>query len=194
MKHKSYDFNNTNGYFILNDATYDGFSKNEIKRIINKNGLQKVAPGVYATDDIFPDDLFIISNRNKQIVISHESALYIYGLMEREPFKNEVTVKYGYNATHLKKYNVHIHTVVSDYYDIGITTHKTQLGNMVKVYDMERTICDIIKNKNRMDIQVYNFALKEYVRKKEKRLHILMDYAKKLGIERKVRDLFEVLL
>lgn len=194
MKDKSYDFNNTNGYFILNDATNDGFSKNEIKRIINKNGLQKVAPGVYATDDIFPDDLFIISNRNKQIVISHESALYIYGLMEREPFKNEVTVKYGYNATHLKKYNVHIHTVVSDYYDIGITTHKTQLGNMVKVYDMERTICDIIKNKNRMDIQVYNFALKEYVRKKEKRLHILMDYAKKLGIERKVRDLFEVLL
>ena len=194
MKNDSYNFNNTNGYFILRDASNEGLKKNEIKRIINDNMMHKVAHGVYALNDIFLDDLFIISNKNQNVIISHESALYIYGLMEREPFYNEVTVKYGYNASHLKKYNVHVHTVIFDYYDIGVTTHKTPLGNNVKVYDMERTICDIIRNKNKMDIQIYNYALKEYVRRKDKRLPVLMEYAKKLGIEKKVRDLFEVLL
>ena len=71
---------------------------------------------------------------------------------------------------------------------MGIENVETQFGNVVKAYDMERTICDIIKYKKYMDIQVFTYALKEYVKNKNKNINKLIDYAKKLRVEDKVRN------
>ena len=64
----------------------------------------------------------------------------------------------------------------------------------IKVYDVERNICDIIKNKNKMDIEIFTQALKEYANSSDKNLNKLMRYAKKLKIENKVREYMEVIL
>lgn len=52
---------------------------------------------------------------------------------------------------------------------------------------MERTICDVVRSKNRMDIQIFSDALKRYARRKDKNLSILMRYAQKFKIEHKIR-------
>ena len=62
---------------------------------------------------------------------------------------------------------------------------KTNLGNVVRTYDIERTICDVIKNKEKMDIQVFTYALKEYVKRNDKDLVKLITYSKILKIEAK---------
>ena len=114
--------------------------------------------------------------------------------MEREPSYNEVTVKYGYNAEHLKKRNILVHTSIADIYNMGVEYVETQFGNIVKAYDMERTICDIIKYKKYIDIQVFTYALKEYAKNKNKNINKLMHYAEKLRVEDKVRNYLEILL
>jgi len=59
---------------------------------------------------------------------------------------------------------------------------------------MERTICDCICHKEKMDIQMFQYAIREYMRHPEKNLARLMDYAQKMKIESAVRIYAEMLL
>lgn len=183
-----------NGYLITSIASQYGYSRQNVAYYANKNKLEKISRGIYITDNTWPDDLYISLLKNKEIVYSFETSLYLHGLMDREPTFTEVTVKYGYNATRLKEKGYKIHTSIDDIYKMGIVPIKTQFGNIVNTYDMERTICDIIKYKDSMDIQVFNTALKEYVKKKNKRIHVLSEYAERLKVSDQVRTYMEVLL
>ena len=183
-----------NGYLITSILEEKGFSRQSVIQYAKKNNFEKVAQGMYVSSETWPDELYISQLKNKETVYSFETALYLHGLMEREPTFTDVTVNYGYNATHLKNKGIKVHTAISDIYNMGIETVTTQFGNVVKTYDMERTICDIVKYKKHMDIQVFTTALKEYAKSKDKRIPVLMDYAKKLKVSDKVRTYLEVLL
>ena len=55
---------------------------------------------------------------------------------------------------------------------------ETTFGNEVPVYDMERTVCDAIRNRSNIEMQVFQDTLKRYVKRKDKNLRRLMQYAK----------------
>ena len=55
---------------------------------------------------------------------------------------------------------------------------ETTFGNEVPVYDMERTVCDVIRNRSNIEMQVFQDTLKRYVKRKDKNLRRLMQYAK----------------
>ena len=87
-----------------------------------------------------------------------------------------------------------LRNVKDDVFDLGMINIKTINDLTVKCYDLERTLCDIIKDKNRMDKEIYAKTLKEYARNKNKNILKLVKYAKKLGVEEEVVELMEVLL
>ena len=114
--------------------------------------------------------------------------------MEREPKFISVTVKAGYNATHLRKKGVRVYQVKPDAAELGAIEIETSFGNAVRAYDMERTICDIIRYKDSIDVQVFQYAMKEYMSSDHKNLNHLMDYAGRFQIESAVRTYTEVML
>lgn len=183
-----------NGYIRLIDALNEGVSKYMVLNYIRRNEMEKVAPGVYISSDAWEDKLYLLQLRNRKIIFSHESALYIHNLSDREPFSPVITVGRGYNAKHLKDDGVVVHTVRPEWLELGLTQGQTFTGNTVRIYDKERCICDIIKNKNNMDIQVFQTALTTYFSDSEKNIHNLMKYADIMGISDKVRQYTEVLL
>jgi predicted transcriptional regulator of viral defense system len=183
-----------NGYLRAEDVTARGISRTCLSEYVKKRNLERVARGVYCSDDAWPDALFLLGIKNKGICFSHEVALHIHGLMEREPTNVTVTIKTGYNASHLRDQGVRVHTVSQELFVLGITTAQTAYGNVVSVYDRERTICDIIKAKEKMDIQVFQTALKEYMSSSGKHLPNLMRYAAAMRIEEAVRRYTEVML
>jgi predicted transcriptional regulator of viral defense system len=183
-----------NGYIRLIDALNEGVSKYMVLNYIRRNEMEKVAPGVYISSDAWEDKLYLLQLRNRKIIFSHESALYIHNLSDREPFSPVITVRRGYNAKHLKDNSVVVHTVRPEWLELGLTQGQTFTGNTVRIYDKERCICDIIKNKNNMDIQVFQTALTTYFSDSEKNIHNLMKYADIMGISDKVRQYTEVLL
>lgn len=75
-----------NGYIRLIDAQNEGVSKYAALDYVRRNKMKKVAPGVYISSDAWEDRLYLLQLRNRKIVFSHESALYIYNLSDREPF------------------------------------------------------------------------------------------------------------
>jgi Predicted transcriptional regulator len=183
-----------NGYLITSQVLNNGISKPTLAKYISKRKMERVAHGVYLSDDSWPDELYQLHLSCQKIVFSHETALMLHGLMEREPRLTSVTVKVGYNATHLRKKGIRVYQVKAGIAELGVTNAVTAFGNTVRVYDMERTICDIIQRKEYMDIQVFQYALKEYMASRRKNLPNLMEYAKVLQIEDKVRTYTEVML
>ena len=93
-----------------------------------------------------------------------------------------------------KEKNVDLLYVKKEFHSIGIVEIESPLGQKIKVYDLERTICDIIKFKNKIDPEIFSKALKEYTRSKTKNLNNLIIYARKLKVEDEVRKYLEVLL
>lgn len=183
-----------NGYLCTSQALSSGVSKPTLAEFVSKRKMKRVAQGIYLSVDAWPDELYQLSLSSARIVYSHETALMLHGLMEREPKYTSVTVKAGYNATHLRKKGIRVYQVTADVAELGATGVQTSFGNTVRVYDMERTICDILRNKSSMDMQIFQYAMKEYMASKQKNLNQLMVFAKRFQIEAAMRTYTEVLL
>lgn len=185
---------NGNGYLRTSQVLEAGISKPTLAEYVDKRKLERVAQGVYLAEDAWPDDLYLLYLKNSRIVFSHETALQLHGLMEREPKVISVTVKAGYNASHLRKKGIRVYQVKPEIAELGVHEVQTSFGNTVRTYDMERTICDILRYKDEMDVQIFQYAMKEYMGSMQKNLNHLMAYAKRFQIESAVRTYTEVLL
>ena len=183
-----------NGYLCTSQVVENGISKPTLAKFVRVRNMGRVAHGVYLAENSWPDELYLLSLSNSQVVFSHETALFLHGLMEREPKFTSVTVKAGYNASHLRKKGIRVYQVKPDLALLGVMDVQTTFGDMVRAYDMERTICDILRYKESLDVQVFQYAMKEYMASDRKNLNHLMAYAKKFRIESVVRTYTEVML
>ncbi len=182
------------GYLDTSVALKNGLSSTILTAFKRKNKLVRITQGLYKMPDAWDDELYVVSASNSKIVFSHETALYLHNLMDREPLYISVTVQAGYNATHLRKKNIRVYQFEQEKYELGQTIIRTFLGHEVKVYDLERSMCDLVRNKDKIDIQIYSTAWKAYINRKDKNITKLMSYAKVFNIETIIRNYLEVIL
>ena len=182
------------GVLKTSSVTAMGISKTALAQFISKNKYERVSLGVYLAPDAWRDEAYLLQLRCPQVVFSHDSALFYHDLTDREPLQLTVTAKTGYNPTHLTSTGVKVFTIKKELYSMGISTAETSFGHQVNVYNMERTICDILRSRNSMETQVFQDALKMYAKRRDKNLQNLMDYAKLFHVEKLVRQYMGVLL
>ena len=132
--------------------------------------------------------------RNSVVIFSRETALFLHGLIDREYSEICVTVPTGYNASHLKNGNEQVRYASKKIYDLGVCEVASGSGNMVKVYDKERSICILIMERNKTEVQNFQTAIREYMSSKDRQLTRLIAYAEKLGIRDEVMKYVEVLV
>lgn len=170
-----------------------GVKKNQLYSFIKEKNLVKEGHGLYVFEDAWVDDMYLLQLRFPKIIYSMETALYLHGLSEREPMPLSVTVPAKYNTKELIASGVNIGYVKNEWYEIGVSEVLSPEGNKLRAYDPERTICDIIRKKNEMDISAFNYAINEYMRNNGKDLNKLMKYAQELKIEKTLRTIMGVL-
>lgn len=182
------------GYITTREVRDANINSTELTRLVKEGKLEKVSRGIYCTPNTFHDDYYKIQSKSSKAIYSHDSALYFHDLSDRIPIVLDITVPFGYNGSLRTLDNTQLHYVKKDVFELGQITIKSPFGMDIKIYDIERTICDIIKSKNKIDIEIFVKALQKYSKSKNKDLNKLMRYAKKLNIEKKVREYMEVLL
>lgn len=182
-----------NGYLLTSDVVEAGISKTYLAQFVRENAMERVAHGVYLSQDGWRDEYYILCLKNQKIVFSHESALYLHELTDREPPLVSVTVRAGYNATHLRKQGIKVYQMKSEMLDVGRTWVRTNMGNEVVAYDRERTICDIVRYHDGVDSQTFQTAMREYMKGRDRDLNKLMKDAVLFGIEREMKNYVEVL-
>jgi len=183
-----------NGILFTADLTGAGISRTYLSTLELRGEIERVARGVYQSTEAMTDEMVSLQARYKNAIFSHETALYLLGLTDRTPLFYSVTVPTGYNATRLKEGGTKVYFIKRDLYRLGEATIKSPAGNDVKSYDLERTICDVLRSRNQMDVQLVSDALKRYVGKKEKNINRLYNYAQQFHIQKIVRVTIGILL
>ena len=182
-----------NGYLSVEEVNKNNIPRFYLTKLIKKNNIERVSRGLYVKKDTIADDFIILQSRSKKAIYSNMTALYLYGLSNRIPIKYDITVNTGYNGSLQNNNKVNLYYVKKDLLYLGVIDYKLDSGNIIKIYDLDKTICDIIKNKKRFDIELYNKAIREYFYSNKKNTLKLYEYAKKMNIYTKVRNTFEVL-
>ena len=80
-----------------------------------------------------------------------------------------------------------------DLYELGKIEIKSPQGNFIPVYDIDRTICDIIIDREKIDKQIFTEAIKRYFKSPNKNLRLLIKYSRLFKIEDEIRKYMEVL-
>lgn len=183
-----------NGYLFTAKVEAVGISRTYLAKFVKENNLEKVAKGIYISQETWEDRLYILQICNPKIIYAGETALYLHGMTEREYSEIVVTVPPRFNQTRLRGKGIKVHQVKQEIYQLGITEIETNFGNKVRVYDKERCICDIIKNRNTVEVQQFQCALKTFMADKSKDMSKLMSYGAKLKIRDEIMKYVEVML
>ncbi len=183
-----------NGFLKTADAVAAGVSRTVLGDFVREHGLERVAHGLYMAQDAWEDELFVIQVRYPQAVFSHETALYLSNLANREPAPVSLTLRSGTNSAGLSKQGIKVYKVKDELFGEGILEVRSPSGNTVRAYNVERTICDLFRSRRNIEIQDLQDAVRAYIRLKEKNIPLLMRYATAFSVERIVRQYLEVLL
>jgi len=183
-----------NGYVTTSEVVESGIERRFLTNMVKKGIIVRISRGYYGLPNYIEDEYYKISLKSKNVRFSLATALYFHNLSDRTPLVYNVTLPYGYGGVLQKEKNVILNFVKRELLDLGVIEMTSPFGMKIKVYDIERTICDIIKNKNKMNAEIFSNALKEYAKIKNKNLNKLAMYAKKMNIEKKVSEYMEVLL
>jgi len=182
------------GIVTTAQANEYGISNERLRLLVHSGDLERVTTGIYVLPDEFIDKMYIAQLRRPKTIYSHETALFLHELTDRDPINYMVTVPTGYNPTRLREDGFTVFTIKRELHEIGITNSITMFGNSVKAYDMERTICDCLRSRNNLDIAIVTDAIKRYAKRKDKNLNQLMQMAKMFKVTKQLRSYMEVLL
>ena len=183
-----------NGILLTSDLEKHRIPRTYLSILLNNGEIQRVSRGVYSAGDDLVDEMASIQARFKGAIFSQETALFLLGLTDRTPLYYSVTIQSGYNASTLKASGAKVYFVNSTLYLVGLITLKSPHGNDIRTFNLERTICDVLRSRNRINIQLVSESLKKYAFHQDRNIDRLYDYAKQFRIAKVVRHYMEILL
>jgi len=182
------------GYLTTKEARGNSVENKTLQRMADRGLIERVAHGLYVSTDIFPDPFFVLQYRCPKGIFSNETALFLHSLSDRDPLKLMMTIPSGWNTKLLTDDSIIFFYSSPKKMGFGVCEVETPSGMTVKVYDAERTLCDCLKNIDRLDRDLVLTALKRYIKGKNRDSAKLLEYATALKIRDIVFRYLEVLV
>jgi len=183
-----------NGLIFTKDITENNIPRVYLASLVKTGEIERVSRGVYVDTNKIEDEMYYLQVKYPKLIYSHETALFFHGLTDRTPFEYSATVPSGYQVMSRVSESMNLYYIKKMLHQEDIVTMMTSFGNNINVYSIERTICDIVRSRNRMDSQIVNEALKRLPNRSEMDFSKVMMIANTMKIEKIVRGYLEVLL
>lgn len=183
-----------NGFISAADAAAQGIPRRALSSAAEHGELVRLERGLYCLPETWADEYVIAQHRFARGIFSHDSALYLLGLSDDAPEALTMSFPRGYNISGAKGAGILTKTSPKGLHGLGEAAAMTPYGNMVKAYDAERTLCDMLRGTASPDLQLENPAIRSYLSGADRNIPKLMSYADSLGVGRKIRRYLEVLL
>ena len=183
---------NTNGYFSLKTAAEFGITRWQLQELLRNGEIQKVSYGLYALKNVIPDELFITQLLSPRAIFSHESALFFNGYSDQVPFRYTISVPHGYISKNLSE-QYDVRHVAKESAEEGIKIIKSELGNDLRVYSIERTLCELLHKPSDLDKERFIPAIQKYLHSKNKDILTLMHFAKMFRVEKRLLPYLEAI-
>ncbi len=171
-----------------------GFTRSLLSWYVKEGLLERGRRGVYILSDSIHDDMYTLMLRSEKIIFSHDTALFLNGLSERTPFSHSVTIPSNTKLSNSLQDECVCYYIKPQLHQVGVILKKTTLGNEVRCYNAERTICDLLRSRSRIDEETVISAIKNYAASEEKDLNLLGTFATQFGVSKILKRYMEVLL
>lgn len=168
------------------EVTKLGYARIYLTMLENEGLIYKIARGVYSInkeDEL--DPLYEFQKNNKKVIYSCFTSLNLLGFYNHKPNRLQISVPQGYNASRYKDVDVFYNN--DQNYGVG-STYLEINGNKIIVYNLERSICDIVKEQNRFDSREYNKLINYYFNLHDINYPKLLEYSKLLRISKKIQN------
>lgn len=167
----------------------NGITKYEVKKLTDMGVLERISQGYYKLSDEDISDVKLISLMIPQAVLCFDSALFYYGYSDRTPrewhlavdkdsSKSKVRIDYPFIKAYFVEHEI---------FEMGIEKIVIEDVEM-KIYSRDKLLCDCLKYERKMDIEIFNKALLNYIKDPQKNISKLLEYAKIRGVTKKVYD------
>lgn len=170
-------FHKNNGTISLRFAKAEGLDKETLRKAYLRGDLERPYRGIYSLPDRVEDDLWAIQELYPKGIYSHESALYLHRLTTFAPFRYYMTFPRGFSSRSFKQDYVVPSWVLDKYWDVGLSEGETLVGNRVRVFDLERTMLDVLSS-NRIQPNLLTEAAEEYLSRSDANPDRLYEYGK----------------
>ncbi len=183
-----------NGQITVSDMKKLGLNPHTLADLARTEKLERVARGIYVKPEVFEDELYVLQFRFNKGIYYKDTALFLHNLIDRTPGILQMNFPIGYNAPAIKDYPVKVYRQKSEWYEIGVEEVRSPGNHLVRVYNVERTLCDILRQRDQSDSETIRQAMIGYVQLQDKNLDRLSEYANKFNITDKINPYLEVLL
>lgn len=168
----------------------------DIQRMLNEGLIEKIKRGYYHWINSYGKDEIVIINRLfPDGVLCMDTALFYYKYSDRTPAEWHITIDKNTSRqrTQVEYPLIKVYRVESELLTLGEANGEID-SQKVRIYDRDRTICDVLRNMNKMDKEIFNKAIQGYVKDPKKNIPNLMQYAKALRVQKRVKNIIEVWL
>lgn len=182
------EFTKRGGVLKTSELNAIGFSSRKIRKLLDDNIIRKIKYGYYEiANNTFTDEV-VIARIFPQAVIFLESALLHYSYTDRIPQEWQIAVdrdseksQFKLNYPLIKPFYME-----SKFLEVGQDKIKKE-GIPIKVFDRDRTICDVLRYENKLEREVFNNAIQRYIKDPNKNVRRLFEYAELFKVKKKVQ-------
>lgn len=183
-----------NGVIETKQIVEKGIDNKILQRLQQEGSIERIGRGIYVDADQMADNYLISQYRCRKGIYSHETALFLHDLCDRTPLQLMMTIPTGYNTRLLKnRQHYQFFYIKKELHEIGQVKCLSPYGNTIVVYDKERTICDCLRKKNKLDTDLVLTAVKHYMGDPDRDLIKLQKYADFFKMRETVHQYMEVL-
>ncbi len=184
------------GILKTSELLQSGYYHRKIQQLISNGEIEQIRRGYYQRiGDNSYSEIAIIARLFPDAVLCMESALDYYGYTERTPSAWNLAVP---DSSSRRRFRItwpviKPHFICQSRFPVGITDTELE-GTKVKIYDRERTICDCLTHRNKMDAEVFNSAIRGYLTDPKRSEARLGKYAVTLRVQGKVQEVLGIWL
>ncbi len=183
-----------NGQISIDDVKKLGLSKMALYRMAKKQQIEKIGRGVFIDPEVFGDDMAALQYRFSSGVYFKDTALFLHGMIDRTPAIYEMNFPLTISHGNIADAPLKTYRQTEKLFKIGIEDVKSPGGHLVKTYNVERTLCDILRTRDRTDAETIKQAMNSYVKRRDKNISRLTEYADIFKVRDEIQKYMEVLL
>lgn len=170
----------------------NGVSYYDIDGLLAAEVIVRLKRGVYKWADRETDEMAEVARMVPGGVFCLFSAAFYYGLTTTIPARHHVAIP-GDRKVALPSYPpIQLYFWNKTPYSLGVTTADLA-GGRIHLYDLEKTVCDVIRHRNKIGLEVLKEILRNYLDQEDRNLNRLHAYARQLNMFNKV-DAFVTML
>lgn len=162
-----------------------------LRKAVEEGSVVRLKNGVYASADALADTMIDIGRVVPRGVLCLYSAWAHYGLTTQIPGAFYVAVEKHRKVVVPEFPPVTLCYWERKYYDMGVVEAEVS-GHKVRIYDVEKSVCDAVKFRNKIGLDVAAEVLKAYLARKDRNIARLTAYARQMRVAGTLKGYLEI--